>query len=203
MSEGGSFYVVWPDGRRFGPATVDVLAQWAAEQRIQPDTLLEDVVTGKQVAASASGLLLFEHPQTLEEPPPARKTDYQLYQSVEQIPAQQFEIPEELPLTTGSPYPAQSYYDKRKSDLSTAWGLIFGGFALLFVSICCTYAFPGSFALTGIGIHYANKAKKSGDPGGQAAFVTGIVVLCVEVLVVAAAAVLFLGIFMSAFRTKP
>lgn len=59
------YYVVWPDGQKFGPADLETLNQWAAEGRIKPDTQLENADTGAQMpAASLEGLNLAQEPET-------------------------------------------------------------------------------------------------------------------------------------------
>lgn len=45
------YYVVWPDGQRFGPADAPTLQQWALENRIDANTTLEDERTGAQMKA--------------------------------------------------------------------------------------------------------------------------------------------------------
>lgn len=195
VASGSSYYVVWPDGRKFGPAEIDVLRVWASERRILPDTVLEDAVSGQQTTAGAIGLGLFEQvPAPLPQNPPV--PEWKPFQPENQPqPGQEFEVPNEFPLSSGSPYPVQSYYSKGKSDLSTAWGLIVGGFVMLFFSVCCYLIFPASFALTGVGIYYAGRAKRGNEPGAQAAYITGIVFLCIEVLVVVAG-IVFLAAMM-------
>jgi hypothetical protein len=45
------FYVLWSDGRKFGPADIPTLAQWAKEGRINRDTIVENADTGQQARA--------------------------------------------------------------------------------------------------------------------------------------------------------
>ena len=45
------YFVIWPDGNKFGPADLATLNQWIAENRINPDTQLESVVDGAQMRA--------------------------------------------------------------------------------------------------------------------------------------------------------
>lgn len=46
------YYVIAPDGQKYGPADVPTLAQWAAEGRINPDTMLESAQDASRVPAS-------------------------------------------------------------------------------------------------------------------------------------------------------
>jgi len=49
---GDQYYVLWPDGQKFGPADVSTLQRWAVENRIGPATLLESAVSGHHVRAA-------------------------------------------------------------------------------------------------------------------------------------------------------
>lgn len=42
------FYVIWSDGRKFGPADLATLNQWAQERRINRDTDVENAETGQR-----------------------------------------------------------------------------------------------------------------------------------------------------------
>ena len=53
------YFVIWPDGQKFGPADVSKLSEWAAEGRITPDHDLESVVDGSRVKASAVPGIVF------------------------------------------------------------------------------------------------------------------------------------------------
>ncbi len=47
------YLVVGPNGQEYGPANVDTLKQWVAENRLGPQTMLKDFQTGQAVAASS------------------------------------------------------------------------------------------------------------------------------------------------------
>lgn len=47
------YMVVGPDGNEYGPASLDTLKQWAAENRLLPTTQLRDFQTGHVMPASA------------------------------------------------------------------------------------------------------------------------------------------------------
>ncbi|MBS1724883.1 MAG: hypothetical protein JSS66_18230 [Armatimonadetes bacterium] len=185
------YFVLWPDGRKFGPADEHTLTQWAAESRITPETELQEEDTGRKLLASELPGLTFLEPlsdevaQNLEEghtdPGPTLAE-----------PRTAFGVPEEYPMASGSPYPIGATANKGKSDLNTAWGLIVGGFALTFViGCCCSYLTFLSLAMTGTGIYYANKAKTRGEPGAQTAVTVGIVAICLQVLLIGVAIVMF------------
>lgn len=49
---GDQYYVLWPDGQKFGPADVSTLQRWAVENRIGPATLLESAANGHHIRAA-------------------------------------------------------------------------------------------------------------------------------------------------------
>lgn len=46
------YYVIAPDGQRYGPADISTLNTWIAEGRLLPETQLQDAATGAVMAAS-------------------------------------------------------------------------------------------------------------------------------------------------------
>jgi hypothetical protein len=62
------YFVLSPDGQKFGPATVPTLNQWIQEGRIAPQTLLQDAATGAQIVARALPALSFAPQPTLAPP---------------------------------------------------------------------------------------------------------------------------------------
>ena len=62
------YYVIAPDGQKFGPATVPTLNQWIQEGRIAPQTLLQDATTGAQIVARALPALSFVPQPTIAPP---------------------------------------------------------------------------------------------------------------------------------------
>lgn len=45
------YYVIGPDGNKYGPADVPTLKQWVAENRLNQGSMLEDFNTGQRVTA--------------------------------------------------------------------------------------------------------------------------------------------------------
>src|SRR4051812_43227507 len=45
------YYVIGPDGAKYGPGDVPTLKAWAADNRLSPQTILEDVNTGQRLPA--------------------------------------------------------------------------------------------------------------------------------------------------------
>ena len=64
------YFVVMPDGQRYGPATLPHLADWVREGRVLPDTVLEEAQTGQRLYASQiSGLPFGLQGQFQSQPP--------------------------------------------------------------------------------------------------------------------------------------
>jgi hypothetical protein len=59
------FYVVYPDGRKFGPATVEILSRWVQEGRITAMDWAEDETGAKVQVGQVSGFV----PSVASEPP--------------------------------------------------------------------------------------------------------------------------------------
>lgn len=51
-----TYYVLAPDGSRYGPADLALLTRWAAEGRVTAGTLIEDSMGRRHYAASLEGL---------------------------------------------------------------------------------------------------------------------------------------------------
>ncbi|HVT10766.1 MAG TPA: hypothetical protein VHE55_00750 [Fimbriimonadaceae bacterium] len=56
------YFVIAPDGSKFGPADIDMLRQWVKEGRISPDTMLEEEMSRKRVPARMVAGLMFGEP---------------------------------------------------------------------------------------------------------------------------------------------
>jgi len=156
-----NYWVVAADGNKYGPADAATLAQWAAENRLQPDSDLEVVETGQRVKAEDVPGIVFPTPQAvpandpivIESPKPAPTSTYTNYDN---------------------PYPRASQPsnyispDAAKNLRSAYIGAIFGFF-------CC----PIALVISPI---YAVKAKNEGHPGGQTALIVSIVLIVVWIL---------------------
>ena len=183
-----NYFVVWPDGQKFGPADLATLSQWAKEGRINDETVLEEAETGKTLKMSeVDGIdLAWEDPTPM--PPEPSAADYEVMQAVASdrpIGDTHFEIPQEFPMSSGSPYPVESYYKKGKNELSTAWALIAGGFAIFFIPCCGIFTF-GGIAMVSVGIYNADKAMKAGEEGAKTARTVGIIALILQVCMIVA-----------------
>ena len=143
------YYVIGPDGNKYGPADVPTLKQWVAENRINAQSMLEDFNTGQRVqAGSVPGL--FETSTTATAAPnmgPAAGTMYS------------------NPPTPGTVYNQGMSTDNGSNDLTLAW--VFGAVGLF----CCGIVFSS------LGIWKAGVAIQKGNPGGNAARIFCIVTL--------------------------
>ena len=64
------YYVVAPDGSRYGPADLDVLRHWVTENRVTPEMMLEDAFTLQRIPALSL-------PGLFDAPPPVTHSSYQ------------------------------------------------------------------------------------------------------------------------------
>ncbi|MCU0316062.1 MAG: DUF4190 domain-containing protein [Fimbriimonadaceae bacterium] len=68
------YFVIWTDGSKFGPATIETLNQWASEGRISADTELESVTDGSRIKAGSlpgfAGASPAAQPQVTQTPEP-------------------------------------------------------------------------------------------------------------------------------------
>ena len=65
------YYVIGPDGQKYGPAEPQQLQAWAAEGRITQQTFIEDATSGDRVPAAALPYLTRPTPIGTVSPPPA------------------------------------------------------------------------------------------------------------------------------------
>lgn len=109
------YYVIGPDGNRYGPGDIQMLRQWAAENRVTPETMLEDFSTGQRYpAAAVPGL--FGAPTTYA-PGPA-------------------ESPYQMPPNPGQIYPRGYAVDNGSKELTTSFIWTALGF------VCCPILCP-------------------------------------------------------------
>jgi hypothetical protein len=66
-----TYYVVSPDGQKYGPGDVVTLNQWVQQGRVLPTTVLEDVTTGARLPASQVPGMMFAPASTgdFSQPP--------------------------------------------------------------------------------------------------------------------------------------
>jgi hypothetical protein len=170
------YFVIGPDGSKYGPADLASLNAWAAESRVLPSTMLEEEGTGRQIAArDVIGMVFPMAPPSTPSQSPTPPDYGQPTYSQPQQPIYGSSQPQ-------SPYnrPVQQGSDG-SSEVTWAWVLGAIGF------LCCPIVFST------IGIVLAVNAKNKGHPSGNAAMIFCIVSLVVGVIIGAAMGMARLG----------
>jgi len=162
-----NYFVIGPDGSKYGPADMATLNAWAAEGRVVPQTMLEDAATGQQAMASAIPGIVFpmgmQQPMGGPQPGPYQQPGgYQQPGPMGGPQQPQFGNAYQRPTGVG--------YGYDPKELTKAWVMGAVGF------ICC----PVIFSVWGIII--ANREKEKGNPQAQNALIFCIVSLVVGVL---------------------
>lgn len=158
------YFVVLPDGQKFGPADLNLLNQWVAEGRVLPNSMLEDAQTGQRMpATSVPGLQV----ATMQQPPspfPAPGT---------MNPPQQY---------GAYVRPGQVVGDLGQNDLTLAYV-----FAAIGLVMCVSGGFCGGCGIVGIvfpilGLVFAKKAQDKGNPAANGAKVLAWVALALQIV---------------------
>lgn len=150
------YYVVWPNGQKFGPVDVDTLRKWQSESRIDAQSIIEDAATGHQMQASA----LLGYGPSRHIPPPANQP----------APFHGYYRPD-------APYPYGP--DARaKGNGETTAAYILG--ALGIVGAVCPLTLCGLGPLANlIGVIIAIVGKSKSQPGAAGAIVLNIIAMAV------------------------
>jgi len=158
------YFVVAPDGQRYGPASVQTLQQWAIERRLDANTTLIEEGSFRQFRAgdlvpmpTAQSGTPYMPQQGYNAPPQASQTPY--------APGYVQNIP-------GGQYPANAY--------QTGSGFVVISFMCSFLALflMCTFPVGLIFALLGIG--FGQAAKNRNQPSAKAAFTLAAVMLGVN-----------------------
>jgi hypothetical protein len=146
------YLVAAPDGKEYGPVTLDQLRDWVQQDRVRPDTQLKNFHTGQPMAASAVPGLF-----GAIAPPPA--TDWS------QPPT---------PGTASSP----GYQAARPTD--DGKGVFFGVIFRCALAIVLFFALHGiGLIFSGYALFYAIQSKASGHKFGLASLVVASVTFIV------------------------
>ena len=149
------YFVVGPDGSKYGPADLQLLRQWVTEGRIIANTLLEDLSTGQKVQAHAVPGLL-DNAQTVQMPGGYQNPGFnQPYQPYQPQPYQQ----------GYTPYPRYAAYQNPGST----WIILSWVFSSLGI-ICCS-----AFLFSVLGIVFAFVARSQGSKQWVGPLVLGCV----------------------------
>lgn len=151
------YYVLTDDGHKYGPADVQTLNQWIAENRLVPLQMLEEEGTGARYAAQVIPGLNFPAPVNYAQgpgtpPPPG-------------------------PAYTGYYRPPGGHSgDDGSRDITPAWVLFGVG-----VLSCCLSPFL-AIALGGVGVYYANQGRQKGHPQGGTVFSLNVALLTLAIV---------------------
>lgn len=131
----------------YGPVSIDVLRQWVREGRVLPETMVTEVETGFEVAASSVPGLFTTGPSDWSQPPSP------------------------YPRTQPGYVPGPIYSPAAQQDLTIAWTFFGIG---VFGCLCCSLL---SWVFYPLAIVNANKVIAAGDPRGQTLKTLSIVFL--------------------------
>ncbi|MCW5936669.1 MAG: hypothetical protein KIT11_05120 [Fimbriimonadaceae bacterium] len=165
------YYVIWPDGQKFGPADVDTLTQWAAEGRITPSTELESVDTGARAPASSVPGIIFSGPAAAAPSDPGPSYPGLTSEPSAPGPSAPYAAPDpyQYPPSSSGAYAPMNVGDDGGGDVTKSFILSAVGL------FCCCFASPAA-------VYFANEAKKKGNPNAQAAFIVSLIVLGLVVI---------------------
>ncbi|MEA2553871.1 MAG: hypothetical protein QOJ65_2047 [Fimbriimonadaceae bacterium] len=160
------FFVIGPDGGKYGPADVETLKQWAVENRLGPQTMLEDFNTGQRMPASAVQGLFEGQGAATATAQPGQMNPPGLYENPP------------TPAYYGRPGNASGDDGSKELTLS---------FVFLVLSFFCCWPI-----FAPLGIINANKATQKGNPTGNIARILNIVVLVLGIVAVVAYIILLI-----------
>jgi hypothetical protein len=155
------YYVIGPDGNKYGPADVPTLKQWVAENRLSPDSMLEDFGTGQRVTAG-SVPDLFGDPQIAAAP------------TAQAGPTMSAPVTGTVYQQAPSGARPQGAADDGKIFVILGWVAAGCGLALF----CCPYV---SQLLAVTGVIFAFVAASKGHPGAKALKIFSIVALVITI----------------------
>ena len=159
------YLVVGPDGKEYGPASVDTLKQWVAENRLLPTTQLRDFNTGQIVLASAvQGLFA-------SQTPPAAVATATAPPGPAAAPGQWSQPPQQ-----GAYYPRTGMVSNSMSD--SGMGDVWGAIIRSVLAIVFFFVLHGiGIIFAGYGLYYAIQAQSKGHRLGWVAIVIASVTL--------------------------
>jgi len=191
-----NYFVILPDGSRFGPADLALLNTWAREGRLIPASVLEEEGTGRRLPSHELVGLVFptsgmsappwgaQGPGPQPGPPgpgPAATPWSQPPGPVQQPGPLQGPFAGPGQPQGPGPSPLQGYYrspygPQSSSNLTTAW--ILGAVSIVSIFLCCcSYGILSAAGIVcgGLGMNCANKAKRDGYPNAQGAWTLNLI----------------------------
>lgn len=154
------YFVLTDDGHKYGPADVQTLNQWIAENRIVPMQMVEEEGTGARVAAQRVPGIYF--PSLSQSGPPMAPPPGPAYSGYYRTP--------------------QGHYlgDDGSRDIAPALVLF-----VISLVMCCAAPFL-SIAFAALGVHFANKARKKGHRQGATIYNLNFAILVLAILMTVA-----------------
>jgi hypothetical protein len=142
------YFVIAPDGSKYGPADIQTLNHWVVEGRVTSSTMLENATNGQQIVANSLPGMIFPVPS----------------------PGGAFASQSNYPRGAVAFGP-----DNGDGDLKTAWTFAIIGvcFALPMAACCTLLSVVNVFSI--LGIVYSSNAKKKGNMGTKGALACSIV----------------------------
>ncbi|MBS1710158.1 MAG: hypothetical protein JSS71_00360 [Armatimonadetes bacterium] len=159
-SGGDQYFVIGNDGSKYGPADVATLSQWAADNRLSPNSQLENAATGARVVASMVAGIMFPTAASAAASPLSLNQPMGQSQGYSAGPTN---------------YPRE-FSDPNAGNTEFIISIICSVIGLL----CC----PCLFSTAGIVL--GNMAQKKGHKNGQVAMIIGIVSLVLGFVIGAA-----------------
>jgi hypothetical protein len=160
------YYVQWPNGQRFGPADLPTLQQWAAENRIDRNTILISESTGMTLTAAEAMPMVF--PPTPGAPfasPPSQAHPGSFTSGV-----------------TPPVFNQQGYYRPHGAMgvRGAGDGEVVGAWVLAALACPCFCAGPIGLVMNLVGIALAQSASRRGNRNGQAAMIANALELVIN-----------------------
>ncbi len=170
-----SYFVIGPTGDKYGPATVDVLTQWASEGRLSPDSWVEDAFSGRRLLArDVPGIIL------LSAQPPTSPTygggvnpgphGGPQFGGNPNYTGNSYQNAPSSPYARPMQYGSQPYSPEIDKYVTISW--VCFGLSL----VCC------GFIASIVGIVYANKALEVGHPMANAPRIANIIILVLSLI---------------------
>lgn len=159
---GDSYFVIGPDGSKYGPADVPTLSSWATENRLTSATEVEDAATGVRMTAAQIPGIVF---------PQATATSSSIYGGTVSNPTSTAGY-------TGAANPAYASYPRDGGNSGdNGAGLITASFICSGLGLICC---PCLFSVAGIILGVMGKNK--GNDKGQLAIILGVASLVLGIV---------------------
>lgn len=167
------YYVIWPDGQKFGPADIPTLNQWIQENRVTAHTELESADTGARLSAASVPGLMF--PAASPDPMAANPTPNPV-ETTYASPYGGASAPGTDPMQNNPyQYPPQPSGYVRPAGTQDGQTEAIISFVCSGLGLCCCCLLPIA------GIILGNIAKNKGNPLGNTAMIVGWVVLVLSI----------------------